>query len=213
MKDSMLVDSKRSAKTYHGDGHKANDKKKRQHQSTAHDNHPGLMDIDATQTQWVSKKMGARDKTSVTYYNYGKKGYLKRDYYSKKKWRLVLGKETTTIEEVKKVARVREIAAASYIQDDLEDDIDRADALEAALAELDMELDILAESEASSEDPVVLANRLDAEFTDSDQEELVLRDQLSNIPNEGLIEIDDKGKVVPPYIVIGIVENQGLSLV
>ena len=36
----------------------------------------------------------------------------------------MLGKETATIEEVKKAARIKEIAVASYTQDDLEDDMD-----------------------------------------------------------------------------------------
>lgn len=157
----------KGAKTYDGDDYKVNDKKKRQQQSNASRHYSKLIDVDIIQVQQISKKTSARDKTSITYYNYGKKGYLKRDYRSKKEWRLVLGKETTTIKEVKKVVRVKEIAAASYTQDDLEDDMDRADVYKAVLAELDTESDILAESEASFEDPIALANRLDAELTDS----------------------------------------------
>ena len=82
------------------------------------------MDIDATQAQWAGKKTSVRDKTNITYYNYGKKGHLKKECHSKKEWRLVPGKETTTIEEAKKVPRVKDVVAASYTQDDLEDDMD-----------------------------------------------------------------------------------------
>lgn len=46
--------------------------------------------------------------------------------------------------------------------------MDRANALEAALVELDIELETLVELEASSEDYVARASRLDAELTDSD---------------------------------------------
>ena len=48
--------------------------------------------------------------------------------------------------------------------------MDQADAHEAALAELDTDSEILAESEASFEDLVALANRLDAILSDSDEE-------------------------------------------
>lgn len=127
------------------------------------------MDVDTAQAQWTNKKTSTRDKTNITYYNYGKKGHLKKECRSKKEWRPVPGRETTTIDEVKKATRVREIAA-SYTQNDLEDDMDRADALEAALVELDTESETLAESEAEPENHPAQAHRPDNEFTDSDQE-------------------------------------------
>jgi hypothetical protein len=45
------------------------------------------------------RKDSTKDKLGITYYNYGKKGHLKRNYYSKKEWRSVLGKEAATIDQ------------------------------------------------------------------------------------------------------------------
>lgn len=115
---------KKGAKTYHADGHKTNDKKKRQYKSTASGTHAGPMDVDAIQK--AGKKDNAGDKSGITCYNCGKKGHFKHDCQSKKEWRPVPGKETATIDEVKKGVRFQEVAAASYTQDDLEIDIDQA---------------------------------------------------------------------------------------
>ena len=163
------------------------------------------MDVDAAQSQGVGKRNGGgRDKSSITYFNYGKKGYFKRNYRGKKEWRLVPGKETATIEEAKKAPRVKDIAATSYTQDDLEDDIDQANAHEAALAELDTDSEILAESEASSKDPIVLANRLDATLSDLDGE--FAQVPVPRLPPfEGIsgrtMVNDDEGEVIPPSFI------------
>ena len=153
------------------------------------------MDIGAT--QWTEKPSGDRDKTSITYYNCGKKSHVKRNYRSKKEWRPVLGKETATIEEVKKVARVKEIAAASYIQEDLEDAMDWDNDLEATLVE----------SETSSKDYDTLIRGLSAELTDLAREESIL-EELSN----GRISIDDE-EVAPLRYITRIVVNWGIGLV
>ena len=113
-------------------------------------------------------------------------------------------KETATIEEVRKAARIKEIAAASYTQDDLEDDIDQADAYEAALAELDTDSETLAESEASSKDPVALTNRPDAILSDLDEEYAQV--PVPRLPPfEGIsgrtMANDDEGEVIPPSFI------------
>ena len=106
---------------------KANDKKKRQPQSTSHGTHSGPMDIGAAQAQWAGRKGGAKDKSGITCYNCDKKGHVKRDCHSKE-WRPVPGKEAVTIGQatVGKKVRIQEVAAASYTQDDLEVDIEQA---------------------------------------------------------------------------------------
>lgn len=191
-----------------GNDNKANSKKKRQEKSTAYGTHPDTIDIDIAQTQQVGKKNDTRDKTSITCYNYSKKGHFKRDYRSKKEWRPVLGKEAATIDQAtvgKKGIRVQKVAAASYTQDNLEDNIDRADDLESILAGL----------ETSSKGYVALARRLDTELIDLDQEELATVPRA--LPFEGLsstvVETDNEGEVVHPYTIIGIVEDQGFRLV
>ena len=71
------------------------------------------MDVDATQRQWNNKKGTSSGKNEVTCFNYGKKGYYKRDYRSPRKdWRPVLGRETATIDKAK--VRVIDITAVSY---------------------------------------------------------------------------------------------------
>ncbi|EAQ84694.1 hypothetical protein CHGG_08708 [Chaetomium globosum CBS 148.51] len=107
---------------------KANDKKKRQPQSTSHGTHSGPMDIGAAQAQWAGRKGGAKDKSGITCYNCDKKGHVKRNCHSKKEWRPVPGKEAVTIDQatVGKKVRIQEVAAASYTQDDLEVDIEQA---------------------------------------------------------------------------------------
>ena len=60
--------------------------------------------------------------SNMTYYNYSRKGYLKWDcYLPKKKWQPVPRKETVIVEGKE---RVVEIVAASYTQEDFEDDVE-----------------------------------------------------------------------------------------
>jgi hypothetical protein len=100
---------------------KANDKKKRYHPSTSYGTHAGAMDVSATQTKGDTK----RDKSGVTCFNVGKKGHFRKECRSPKKdWKPVPGREAATID---KHTRVVEVAAASYTQEDLEYDIERAE--------------------------------------------------------------------------------------
>ncbi|KAL2165753.1 hypothetical protein VTG60DRAFT_3862 [Thermothelomyces hinnuleus] len=79
--------------------------------------------VDAAQKQ--DKKKTAKDKSNVTYYNCGKKGHYKRECRaSKKKWQPVPGAEIAKIDQDS--GSVREVAVASYTQDDLEDAQDQA---------------------------------------------------------------------------------------
>jgi len=58
-----------------------NDKKKRHYVSTAFRYYYGPIDIDTNQKDFRPRK----DKSNITYYNYNKKGYFKREYYSPRK--------------------------------------------------------------------------------------------------------------------------------
>ena len=100
--------------------YKSNDKKRRHHRSTSHGTHSGPMDVDAAQRLGQHQK---KTRFDITCFNCGKKGHVRKDCRSPKKegWRPVHGKETATVD-----ACVIEVAAASYMQEDLEDDIDKA---------------------------------------------------------------------------------------
>ena len=104
----------------------------------------------------------------ITYYNYGKKGYFKRNYRSKKEQQLVPRKEATTINQaiVGRKVRIQEVAVASYIQDNLEYNINRTNNQELAL-------------------------------TDLDQERLARSNQYTRGPSNTLIETNDEGEIIP----------------
>ncbi len=78
------------------------------------------MDVDASQKD----SRPCKDKSDITYFNYGKKGYFKRDCRSPKKdgWRPTLGKEAATID--KRIKTIEVSAYDTYDQDDLEADIE-----------------------------------------------------------------------------------------
>jgi hypothetical protein len=61
--------------------YQANDKRRHHLPSTSYRYHRGPIDVDANQRDIRPHK----DKTDVTYYNYGKKGYFKREYRSPRK--------------------------------------------------------------------------------------------------------------------------------
>lgn len=104
-----------------GKTHKPNDKKKRQHQSTAYGTHTGPMDTSAVQKGQGSVK---RDKANVVCFNCNKKGHFKRDCRAPKQgnWKPVPKNETATINEHLEVFQV---AAASYGSWDVDESIDR----------------------------------------------------------------------------------------
>ena len=79
----------------------------------------GRIDIDANQRDPCPYK----DMSDITYYNYSRKGYFNREYYSPKKdrQRPTLGKQVATIEQGTKVVEVS--AYNAYNQDDLKDTV------------------------------------------------------------------------------------------
>ena len=84
------------------------------------------------------------------------------------------------------------------------------------MAELDTDSETLAESEASSKDPVALANRLDATLSDLDEEFVQIPvPRLS--PFEGIsgrtVANDDEGEVVPPSFIAEATDEWGFNLV
>ena len=84
------------------------------------------------------------------------------------------------------------------------------------MAELDTDSEILAESEASSEDPIALANRLDTTLSDLDEEfvrVLVLRLPLFEGISGRVVENDDEGEVVPPSFIAEVPNEWGFNLV
>ena len=74
----------------------------------------------------------------------------------------------------------------------------------------------MAESEASSEDLVALANRLDATLSDLD-EEFAQVPVLRLPPFEGIsgrvVENDDEGEVAPPSFIAEVTDEWGFNLV
>ena len=101
--------------TINSDNSNKNSKKKLT-VSTSLGTYTGPIDIDAIQQTNQSRF------SNITYYNYSRKGYFKRDYYiPKKKWQPVPRKETATVEGKE---RIVEIAAANYTQEDFENDIE-----------------------------------------------------------------------------------------
>ena len=179
---------------------RANDKKRRQYRSTAHGTHSGAMDVDATQAQWAGGRKGPQgDKREVTCFNCGRKGHYKRDCRSARKdWGPVPGKEVANID--KRGARVIEIAAASYTQDDFEDAADRQLRAEEAEAENVPTED--EEREAATAHPILD----DSQEGDSDGE------RSSGSPGR-LYETDDDGDIAPPIWALSSARQWGLTLI
>ena len=91
--------------------------KKKPAMSTSSGTYTGPIDIDAIQQTNRSRF------SNITYYNYSRKRYLKRDYYIPKKKQQPIPRKEIAIVEGKE--RIVEIVAASYIQEDFEDNIER----------------------------------------------------------------------------------------
>ena len=85
--------------------------------STSSGTYTGPIDVDAIQQTNQSRF------SNITCYNYSRKGHLKQDYYIPKKKQQPMSRKETTIVEGKE--RVVEIVAASYTQEDFEDDVER----------------------------------------------------------------------------------------
>jgi hypothetical protein len=118
--------------------YKANDKRKRQHGSTAHGTHQGPMDTSAVQHGHGLRK----SNPDITCYGCGKKGHIRKDCRSSKKdWKTVPGKDVAHITK-ENASRVIDVAAASYTQDDLEYDMEQDDELEATMTQQSSEADL-----------------------------------------------------------------------
>lgn len=84
------------------------------------------------------------------------------------------------------------------------------------MAELDTDSKTLAESEVSSEDLVVLVNRLDTTLSDLD-EEFTQIPVPRPLPFEGIsgrvVEDNDEGEVAPPSFIAEATDRRGFNLV
>ena len=98
-----------------GNGNK--NSKKKPAISTSSRTYTGPIDINAIQQTNQSRF------NNITCYNYSRKGYLKQDCRLPKKKQQPVPRKETAIVEGKE--RIVEIAAASYTQEDFEDDIER----------------------------------------------------------------------------------------
>ena len=137
------------------------------------------MDVDAIQQSNRSRF------SNMTCYNCGRRGHLKRDCRApKKRWQPVPGKETATVEGKE---RVVEIAAASYTQEDFEDDVERGlrygdDVIEGT------------EEAGSGRDSLPAGS-----ISDSDTE-------------TDLLATDPEGEYAPNIVFLRLAEERGLSL-
>jgi hypothetical protein len=163
------------------------------------------MDVDATQAQWTNKKGPQKDKREVTCFNCGKKGHYKRDCRSTKKdWKPVPGKEVANID--KHGARVIEIAAASYTQDDLEDAADRQ--LLAEEAEAEPAREEREECRQAAAHPDTIERILAQQGPESEESDSGTEEEGST----GSYDADDDGDIAPPIWQIHSARQWGLTL-